>query len=52
MENQKNTADDVKDILYQQLQLLAEKSKEDISLSELSDISGRMDLIASTILRG
>ena len=44
-------AEDVIDILYQQLQLLAEKSKEDISLDELMSTSSRMDNIAGTILR-
>ena len=42
--------DDLKGTLYQQLQLLAERSKkEDISVKELCDISNEMDRLVSTI---
>lgn len=41
----------VKEILYQQLQLLAEKSKEeDIETDLLIRLSGEMDRMASTLL--
>lgn len=42
--------DDLKGTLYQQLQLLAERSKkEDISVKELCDISNEMNRLVSTI---
>lgn len=42
--------DDLKGTLYQQLQLLAERSKkEDISVKELCDISNEMDRLVSSI---
>lgn len=42
--------DDLKETLYQQLQLLAERSKkEDISVKELCDISNEMNKLVSAI---
>lgn len=41
---------EVKEILCQQLQLLAEKSKE-VDTEDLVKLSGEMDRIANTILR-
>lgn len=42
--------DDLKGTLYQQLQLLAERSKkEDISVKELCDISNEMGRLVSSI---
>lgn len=43
--------EDVKEILYQQLQLLAEKSKTD-EIDTLIKVSAEMDRIADTLLRG
>lgn len=41
---------DIKEILCQQLQLLAEKSK-DADIADLIKMSGEIDRIATTILR-
>lgn len=43
--------DEVKEILCQQLEMLAEKSKECQNIDDLVRVSGEMDRIANTILR-